>query len=187
MRAIEGVEKVKAIYGDWPSFHDAEVWGLSFERVPLGFSVVAVIHVFQSTSDVDAKGYCVLKDHSRVRIRFDCCSDVSLDGFNQQNVLFGLDISEPENAPLDCRFQVRLDTSYGLSGTLRCRNIVVEAADRWIPPFGVYAQPDATPGGDRSVSFGDPRTCGGLGSEVKSEAGDATSKTDGDAGVSRPG
>src|SRR2546430_2010308 len=118
MRTIRGEEKLKAIFGAWPSFHDAEVWSLAYERVPDGFSVAAVIHAFQMTSEVDARGYYVLKNHAKVRIRFDRCSDVALDGFNHQNVLFGLDITEPEQATPDSFFHVRFDTSYGLAGSL---------------------------------------------------------------------
>ena len=145
MRAISGEEKLEAIYGAWPSFHDAEVWSLAYERVPDGFSVVAVIHAFQMTSDVDARGYYVLKHHTKVQIRFHCCSDVSLDGFNHQNVLSSLDIMEPEQATSEYSFQVRFDTSYGLAGSLKCKDIVVEDVQPWRPPFGVSAEPGAPP------------------------------------------
>lgn len=140
MRAILGEEKLKAIYGAWPSFHDAEVWNLAFERVPEGFSVIVVIHLFAVTSEVDSRGHYVLKDHCKVRMRFDRCSDVSLDGFNHQNVLFGLDITEPDDAPADHPFLVRFDTSYGLAGELKCKDIVVESVELWHPPHGVYAE-----------------------------------------------
>src|SRR2546427_9984170 len=139
MRTIRGEEKLKAIFGAWPSFHDAEVWSLAYERVPDGFSVAAVIHAFQMTSEVDARGYYVLKNHAKVRIRFDRCSDVALDGFNHQNVLFGLEITEPEQAAPGCAFQLRFDTSYGLAGTLRCKDIIVESVKPARPHFGVYA------------------------------------------------
>ncbi len=147
MHTIHGEEKLKGIFGVWPSFHDAEVWSLTYERVPDGFSVIAVIHAFQTTSEVDARGYYVLKNHTKVRIRFDRCSDVSLEGFNHQNVLFGLDIAQPHQSTADCPFQVRFDKSYGLAGSLRCKDIVVEDAERWKPPFGVYAEHVAPPNG----------------------------------------
>jgi hypothetical protein len=154
MRAIIGEEKLKAIYGAWPSFHDAEVWSLAYERVPDGFSVVAVIHAFQMTSEVDARGFYVLKHHTKVRIRFHCCSDVSLDGFNHQNVLFGLDIKEPEQATSECSFEVRFDTSYGLAGNFKCKGIVVEDVQPWTPPFGVYAEQAAPPNSGPAIPVG---------------------------------
>ena len=147
MRAIHGEEKLKAIYGARPTFHDGEVWSLAYERVPNGFSLIAVIHAFQMTSEVDSRGYCVLKNHTKVRIRFDRCSDVALDGFNHQNVLFGLDITEPEQATPDSSFHVRFDTSYGLAGSLTCKDILVEDVQPWMPPFGVYAETAAPPDG----------------------------------------
>ena len=136
---IHREEKLKAIYGAWPSFHDAEVWSITYERVPDGFSVVAVIHAFQSTPEVDARGRYVLRNHTKIRIRFDRCSDVSLDGFNEQNVLSRLHITELDPAATEYPFQVRLDSSYGLGGTLKCKTIVVEEVEPWQPPFGVYA------------------------------------------------
>src|SRR5438552_10145344 len=147
MRAIRGEERLKAIFGAWPSFHDAEVWSLAYERVPDGFSVAAVIHAFQMTSEVNARGYYVLKNHTKVRIRFDRCSEASFEGFNHQNVLCGLDITESEQPTSESAFLVRFDTSYGLAGTLRCKDIVVEDVQPWRPPFGVYAEPGASPSG----------------------------------------
>jgi hypothetical protein len=139
MRVVDGEEKLKEIYGAWPSFHDAEVWSLTYQRTAEGFSVIMVIHTFQMTSEIDDTGYYVLKNHARVRIRFAGCSRASLDGFNHQNVLFGIEISDRDPAGPNPPFQVRFDSSYGLAGSLQCESIVVEE-ERWKPPFGVYAE-----------------------------------------------
>lgn len=145
MRKIRGEEKLTAVYGQWPSFHDAEVWSLTYERTADGFSVIIVIHVFQMTSEVDARGYYVLKDHTKVRIRFDRCSEVFLEGFNHQNVLFGIEISDSNPAESNSLFVVHFNTSYGLAGSLCCESIEVEDVERWKPPFGVYAEPSGSP------------------------------------------
>ena len=140
MVTIQGAEKVKAVYGEWPSFHDAEVWSLTYQRIPDGFSVIAVIHAFQMTGEVDDRRHFVLKNHCQVRIRFERCSEVSLGGFNVQNVLFELAIDEPEDAPAGLPYLVWFDTSYGLEGSLRCSRVVVEDVEPWSPPCGVYAE-----------------------------------------------
>ena len=56
----------------------------------------AKIHLFESTKEVDSKGFYVLKNHTLVTFRFTCISLEYLKWFNHQNVLSHLDISEIE-------------------------------------------------------------------------------------------
>jgi Immunity protein 50 len=58
-------------------------------------------------------------DPEHALITFNGVSDVELDGWNEQNVLFDLLVGEAE----DGRWDVTLQTSYGLAGTLRCDSI----------------------------------------------------------------
>jgi len=140
MRHIDGAEKLTSIFGKWPSFHDGEVWSLSYERTADGFDVVAIIHVFAMTSEVDDRGYFKLVNHTRAQLRFVDCADVNLAGFNHQNVLFSLQMTEDERPEAERPLAALLETSYGLEGRLLCRRIQVVEAIPWIPPHGVYAR-----------------------------------------------
>jgi len=86
------------------SFHDAEVQALRLDREgPTLHLDVAV----------------VFPEQRIVRLRFENVTDVELDGFNEQNVLFDLKVVAAD----DGRFDVELQSSYGLGGSLRCASL----------------------------------------------------------------
>src|SRR5688572_22897955 len=93
---IRNIERLTSIFGCRPSFHDAEVVWLRFDRnaTPLGDgpTVEALIHVFKITNEVSAEGNYVLQDHVLVHLRFARVMELKVDGFNHQNALFGLSI-----------------------------------------------------------------------------------------------
>jgi hypothetical protein len=138
MKMIHGAEKLISVFGKWPSFHDAEVHSLTYERSPEDFSIVAVIHVFQMTDNLDARGRFQLVNHTRVTFRFVDCENVRLEGFNAQNVLSSLAFTAKADAQPKRPFFVSFNASYGLDGMLDCRQIEVADASPWIPPHGVH-------------------------------------------------
>jgi len=139
MRDIVGEEKLTAIFGKIPSFHDAEVWSLSFERTADGVMVTTVVHVFAMAPIlVPTDTHRAIK-HTRVTFRFTDCDDVDLGGFNHQNVLSSLVISDNEQKNAKQPFSVRFGPCYGLEGSLTCAGIEVVDAVPWVPPHGVYA------------------------------------------------
>ena len=135
---IENAETLVSIFGRWPSFHDAEVWSLTQERTPKGFDVIATIHVFEMTSEVDARGFFRLQKHTRVVFRFVDCRETRFQWFNHQNVLSELQI-EPADKSGVRTTRVVFGSSYGLEGELFCDRVLVVEAVPWVPPFGVYA------------------------------------------------
>jgi hypothetical protein len=67
MTEIYGAELVTAIFGSWPSFHDAEVVRLRLERTEKydsGPSLHTDVHTFEVTSDIDVQGRYVLRHHT---------------------------------------------------------------------------------------------------------------------------
>lgn len=58
------------VFGNWPSFHDAEIVWIRLDRGPTP-SLEAAFHLFRMTKDVDESGYYLLKDHTLAVIRFD--------------------------------------------------------------------------------------------------------------------
>jgi len=99
-------------FGYWPSFHDANVMsytGPSGEHP----TVDLVLHTWEMTSEVDAKGYCVLRKHVLVTFRFASVRDACLERFDSGNILFGMNITRAGNAD---SFHVELDSVMDMSG-----------------------------------------------------------------------
>src|SRR5262252_5018393 len=95
---IPGADKLIAVFGYWPSFHDAEVHSMNLDRRPqadgYGPTLEAMIHAFEMNSEVGADGCYVLRHHVLVHFRFHDVVELQLEAFNCQNVLYGLHISD---------------------------------------------------------------------------------------------
>jgi hypothetical protein len=115
---IAGAEALIQWFGEWPSFHDAEVLSLTLNRT--GRSCVR-IHTWEATREVDDKGFNVLRKHVQVSFFLDGLKDLELAGFSSQNVIFGLEIRRSEEG-----LQLVLDPCYGVSGSLTAEAISVE-------------------------------------------------------------
>lgn len=84
------------------------------------------------TSDVDAAGHYLLRNHTLVTLLFMRIVLRRLDGFNQQNVIFSLDISPIDPEPHESRhFSVELSSSYGAGGSFDCERIIVRDVRPW--------------------------------------------------------
>ena len=112
---IHGAAELQEWFGYWPSFHDAEIVGLHLNRK--GSSSLRV-HTWEMTKEIDEKGYYLLAKHVVVEFIFEAVSGLSLNGFNHQNVIFGLAIEKT-----DAGFRVTLDDCYGLAGSIEAENM----------------------------------------------------------------
>ena len=133
---IDGIEKVVSIFGYWPSFHDAEVIWLRLDRgdIDAGVrpSLEMKVHTWEMTSDIGLDGYYVLRNHVLVEFRFDGIDELSLEAFNLQNVLFGLEIKSGRDRGVpDVNLLVDLDPSFGLGGSFVCRTATVKQVERY--------------------------------------------------------
>lgn len=138
MAVIENSEALTEVFGRWPSFHDAEILWIHFDRDgQCGYSGPTLetrIHVFEMTSEVNAQGGYVLRHHTLVTLRFLQVDNFNADGFNHQNVLWGLEITDVSERQLEnIRFQVRFPSSYGLEMAFICKAIMVVATDAYSP------------------------------------------------------
>jgi hypothetical protein len=133
---IKGSEKLLAIFGRWPSFHDAEVMEIRLTRKPKGrgekhdrgVELFARIHTWDMTNEVDSRGYYVLKNHTFVTFRFSSVEELKLEGFNHQNVIFGLTIQPKENSDSgSSKFHIEFDPSFGVDAIFDCS--AIEVAD----------------------------------------------------------
>jgi hypothetical protein len=126
---IVGSEKLTAIFGGWPSFHDAEVHELHFLRGNVDpasskyeFPQLTVkLHHWLMTREIDATGYYVLKNHTLTTFRFFDVDDFKMEGFNHQNVIFGLEIDEKTREERTSPYlAVNFDPSFGIDATFTC-------------------------------------------------------------------
>jgi len=133
MLSIQNEEALLRIFGKWPSFHDAEILFILLDRAGEGGpSLTAKIHLWEMTSEVDAKGYYVLKNHTLATLRFGRILLDSLNGFNNQNVLWELEISDIDPSTEENngrRYEVFMPTSHGCEASFKCQSITVIGAE----------------------------------------------------------
>lgn len=139
-RMIRGSDKLTAIFGRWPSFHDAEVVDVHIWRGGKGrndlFPVLTMkLCLWEPAGRIDSRGYFTSRNHTLATLRFHGLEDgLQLDDFNCQNVIFGLRIEPQErNEGASPCFEVALDPCYGISGSFRCREIEVVEATPYDP------------------------------------------------------
>lgn len=129
-------------FGEWPSFHDAEIYGLRLDSGQRRDGVVRLeldIHLF-SAGERSSSGRVTWVDHTLVTLEFEDVEALQIEDFNHQNVLFDLVLDEiREGGAL--RIEVTLSSSRGLSGGFSCRSIAVLDAVAFEPgPHSVYGR-----------------------------------------------
>lgn len=135
MREVENAEALVRLFGRWPSFHDSEVIRIVLDREdPAGPSLRAQIHVFEMTDQIDKRGHYVLKNHTLVTLRFEDILLKSLKSFNNQNVLWDLEIIpvDPE-ANQGRRLRVEMPSSHGLEASFLCRKAIIDEVQAFQP------------------------------------------------------
>jgi hypothetical protein len=130
LNKIQNSHLLTDVFGKFPSFHDAEVHRLNLvrgETRSFNPTLFALIHVFQMTSEVDEKNHYVLKNHVLVEFRFLKVSDLEIVGFNHQNVLQFLEITETLEAEEEAEFDVLFEGIFGVSAKFHCETISIES------------------------------------------------------------
>jgi hypothetical protein len=124
---VENAEALTRIFGHWPSFHDAEVLSMRFERGGEGGpSLEARIHVFHMTRDVDPAGFYVLTHHTVVTFAFHHILLIKCKWFNGQNVLSDLLFEAVDPATHSGRgIGVYFEETYGVDAELACDRVIV--------------------------------------------------------------
>jgi hypothetical protein len=114
---IDGASKVTEWFGEWPSFHDAEILEINLHRH--GESQIK-LHTGQLLGQVDPNG-CQRKRYAIVTFRLQDVSNLSLDDFSQQNVISGLDIEQSEEG-----LQVILHPNFGVCGSITAGRVSID-------------------------------------------------------------
>jgi hypothetical protein len=119
-RDVLQAESLSRVFGEWPSFHDAEIVWIRMDRGPAP-SLEAAFHLFRMTKDVDERGYYVLRNHTLAVIRFGNIILRELKWFNHQNSIDGLEIGPGKER----RFAVEFPSNWGCDADFECDQIEV--------------------------------------------------------------
>lgn len=150
VQKIRNGETLEGIFGYWPSFHDAEIVQIRLDRgdllepegEPRKPTLEADIHVFETTAQVTAERFHALRKHTLGTLAFRGVDELQLDGFNHQNVLFGLALEDISGRQLELlKWRVAFDSSFGLAATLVCEEIEVVRAVPFDPPAHLAGTP----------------------------------------------
>jgi len=115
---IPGSKELIQWFGYWPSFHDAEVIDVKLDRN--GPSTIR-IHTWEITDRLDNQGHYICTKHVIVSFIFGGVADLHLDGFNQQNVISGLDLRQTAEG-----YEISMEPCYGIEGTLTAETVRLE-------------------------------------------------------------
>ncbi|HYE31220.1 MAG TPA: Imm50 family immunity protein [Methylomirabilota bacterium] len=143
---IEGSERLTSVFGAWPTFHDAEVVELYFERgeVNEARNVFELPRLLVKVLLFDEyMGRLPFEHQSIATILFNEIEGFSMKDFNYQNAIYGLDIEPFEREPT--RFKVCFDGAFGMSAEFRSSGIKVLsviASQRGVRPELGFAESD---------------------------------------------
>jgi hypothetical protein len=113
--SVPGAEEVVRWFGEWPSFHDAEILEINLRRK--GRSSIRV-HAWRMTSEVNTGGYYVLDRHAVVTVWLERITGLELADFTSQNVIGNLAIK-----PHGAGFRLTLWGIYGMGGHIDAERV----------------------------------------------------------------
>ncbi len=141
---VPGGPELVAWFGYAPSFHDAEVLGLTLDRD--GPCCSLRVHGFEMTREVDDSGHFICAKHVVVTFRLTDLLALELDDFNHQNALMGLTITRG----LDAGYRLEMDGAHGLSGVIEARQVEI-TLEPGIPSGSQYLELARTSGQSRAA------------------------------------
>lgn len=133
IESITGSDQLTSIFGYWPSFHDAEVLWMRLDRLghgddDFGPTIEVQIHTFEITDEVGEDGRFVLRHHVLVHLQFREAGNLRLDGFNHQNAIMGLRLTNLKHTQMErVIWDVCFDSANGVAASFQCGSIEVLA------------------------------------------------------------
>ena len=125
---IQDAEKVVAAFGEWPSFHDAEILRIALDRDParagLAPSLQLQVRVRRSTPQgVGTADFHMALTHDFViALSFTGITELELYGFNGQNVIDAISIHRAEGGDT---LAVEIESIYGVAASWLCTAVAV--------------------------------------------------------------
>lgn len=118
---LPGSDKVREWFGEWPSFHDAEVISLTLSRS--GDSVLRIYPYAPANP-------------ATVEFLLNGITDLELWDFSIQNVISDLDVEQVKRKNGDVVFRLQMGPCFGLAGHIDANKIRV-AVTPGKPPDGI--------------------------------------------------
>jgi hypothetical protein len=115
LEAVTGARELFDWFGYWPDFHDAEIIRL---RLEAGAPSSILIHTWEMTNEIDAKGFYELRKHVVVEFVIEAISTINLQDPWDHSILFDLSIDKSDSG-----FRLSFSSSYGLSGTIEAQGL----------------------------------------------------------------
>jgi hypothetical protein len=131
MPTIAGREGVERIFGEWPSFHDAHLVGVSLQAsgVSKGSTsclALRIYHCTPATEWSDSIHYeYVSKNRTIITLRFDHVRELELNELREGNILDGLVLTDAVDARGQSCISVDLNGCYGADGKFQCDAVAV--------------------------------------------------------------
>jgi hypothetical protein len=123
---IEDAVILTSIFGKWPTFHDAEVVELYFERgqIDQAANVFDLPVLTIKLLLFDETGLLSFEHQTIAALQFTSIEDFTMKHFNYQNAIYGLDLDSTDVDGV-VRFNVSLDGAFGMSASFNCAGIRV--------------------------------------------------------------
>jgi hypothetical protein len=141
MGRIGNREALESIFGGWPSFHDSEVLSVRLDDVSANgkdrkrANLEVDIHVFEATGNLAPQGFYELRHHTLVTFAFRGIADLKIEGFDTQNVLWDLELTDlGDQQPDGLTWQVNLPASVGFDASYRCEAVDIVRAVPFVNP-----------------------------------------------------
>ena len=148
---IPGAQRLTSIFGDWPSFHDAEVVRVVLDRAGasghdgMGPMLTLAVRVSRYGPALAPDGTYARRDDTRATFRFDGVQELELANFNDQNALWDLELVDIRDRQLEgLAWEVTLAASHGVSARFLCAAASVVHAEPWELAAATQDAEDAT-------------------------------------------
>src|SRR5580658_104095 len=93
IEAVAGARELFDWFGYWPDFHDAEIIRL---RLEAGAPSSILIHTWEMTNEIDAKGFYELRKHVVVEFVIEAISTINLQDPWDHSILLDLGVDKNE-------------------------------------------------------------------------------------------
>lgn len=139
---VDGSQKLMALFGTWPSFHDAEVIDLHFWRGHVrpgdrdDANVFPILTIKIRILEATQPGANHAGNDSIVTLRFHDVSDFKMDGFNHCNQIVGLSIETQargkflDGTDLPPYLVVRFEPGFGVGASFHCFRAEIVGVER---------------------------------------------------------
>jgi hypothetical protein len=123
---IQGPESVAQWFGEWPSFHDAEILTLHIDRERQG-SFLRLL-AFTTSDRTDEAGYLIREHEAVVEFEFAGIRSLRIDGEDAdvQNVIGCLLVEQVGDG-----FRLSISPSYGIGGEIVVQDLRVRCSQRF--------------------------------------------------------